>query len=68
MAKPARPVKTVTVIGSNPAMSASGAAALILHTLELGPVAFDVDMHAIEVIRKALTDCEIRLRQQKGTA
>lgn len=60
--------RTVTVIRSWPAGTASGATALVLDTRELGPIAFEIDLKAIEVLQRQLSDCARILSRAPGKA
>jgi hypothetical protein len=59
---------TVTVRRSWPAATATGAAALVLDTVENGPIAFVVSPEVIQIIRKNLLEIEELLSRGKGTA
>lgn len=59
---------TVTVRSSWSAMRPDGSTALVLDTLEQGPIAFAVDQRAIDALRRELTECEKNLQAPKGSA
>jgi hypothetical protein len=60
--------RTVTVIKSGASATADGRVALVLHTREVGTIAFEVDQQAIDVIRRDLLACENVLKSPKGKA
>ena len=60
---PAREIPTVTVVGSNTVARADGRTAIVLETMERGPIAFEVNLQNIELLRRQLTVAETVLRQ-----
>jgi hypothetical protein len=54
---------TVTVVGSQALGRPDGRAAIRLITKELGSIAFEVDQHAIDALRKEITAAEQMLRK-----
>lgn len=60
--------KTLTVRRSWPAATAAGATALVLDTVEEGPIAFYLPPEAIPAVRKALADAEALLARGPGKA
>jgi hypothetical protein len=54
---------TVTVVASQALGRPDGRAAIRLQTIELGPMAFEVNQHAIETLRRELAVAEQILRQ-----
>lgn len=62
-----RDVPTVTVIGSNAVARADGRAAIVLETKERGPIAFEVNLQSIAVLRRDLSAAETILHQQTET-
>jgi hypothetical protein len=63
-----RDVRTVTVIGSQSLARPDGRAAIRLETKELGSIAFEVNQHAIDTLRRDLALAETFLRQPTGNA
>jgi hypothetical protein len=63
-----RLLETVTVVRSQAMATATGATALVLTTLEVGPIAFVVTLETIEIIRADLRKAEAMLSQPRGTA
>jgi hypothetical protein len=61
-------VLTVTVIGSQSLARPDGRAAIRLETREMGSIAFEVDQHAIDTLRRELVTAETFLRQSTGKA
>jgi hypothetical protein len=59
-------LQTVRVTGSETLFRPDGLAAIRLDTLELGPIAFEVNQHAIDTLRKHLMAAEQFLRQPTG--
>jgi hypothetical protein len=56
---------TVTVLASMTLGRPDGRAAIMLQTKEFGPIAFEVDQHAIDTLRKELAAAETHLRRSK---
>ena len=56
---------TVMVIGSQPLVRPDGRNAILLDTLELGPIAFEVNQKSIDGLRLAIGAAETHLRQSK---
>jgi hypothetical protein len=54
---------TLTVVASQALGRPDGRAAIRLQTKELGSIAFEVDQHAIDSLRRALVLAEQMLRQ-----
>jgi hypothetical protein len=54
---------TVTVTSSQALGRPDGRVAILLGTRELGAIAFEVDQHAIDTLRRELTAAEQLLRQ-----
>jgi len=63
-----RDLPTVTVIGSRTVARADGRVAIMLDTQERGPIAFEVNLRGIEVLRKELNAAESILRQTNGNS
>lgn len=61
-------VPTITVKSSRSAIRADGLAGLIFETLEEGPIAFAVNLAAIEALRGHLAVLERHLKQCHPTA
>lgn len=61
-------VVTLTVTDSQAVGRADGTAGILLKSKEAPPIAFAVDLHAIELLRKHLTECERLLRTPTGKA
>jgi hypothetical protein len=61
-------LNTVTVLGSNAVGRPDGRVAIRLVTKEVGSIAFEVDQHAIDTLRKDLRAAEKLLRQKPGRA
>jgi hypothetical protein len=61
-------VRTVRVLGCQPLGRPDRRVAIRFDTLELGPIAFEVDQRTIDWIRKALTDIEFMLDRPGGNA
>lgn len=61
-------LSTVTVIGSQVAMTPEGATALVLTTEELGTTAFVLTLETIAIIRQELAHAETLLRLPIGRA
>ena len=59
---------TVTVRSSWTAATATGATGLVLDTAELGPIAFALNLEAIQTLRRQLDDAEAFLAQNPGHA
>ncbi len=59
---------TVTVTGSSTVARPDGRVAILLQTKQLGPIAFEVDQHAIDTLRRELVLAETFLRQSTGKA
>ena len=68
MNRPSGEYKTVLVRSSFPAVTPTGATALVLVTDPEGPIAFVVDLEKIQIIRKNLNDIEAMLSQGIGNA
>lgn len=68
MADQSRNVVTLTVLGSQAMGRPDGRAAIRLETKERGSIAFEVDQHAIDVLRRELATAETFLRQPTGKA
>lgn len=62
-----RDIPTVTVVGSNAVARADGRAAIVLETKERGPIAFEVSLQSIAVLRPGLAAAETILLRQTGT-
>ena len=60
--------ETVTVRGCWPAARPEGATALVLDTIEVGPIAFVLSPEAIAGIRQALADAEALMSRGVGRA
>ena len=60
-------LNTVTVVSAR-LVGREGATALALVTKEAGTIAFEIDLHAIETIRKTLDLAENFLRAQTGNS
>ena len=60
-----REVRTVTVIGSESMARPDGRVAIRLDTREIGSIAFEVDQHAIDALRRQLVNAEHTLRQTR---
>jgi hypothetical protein len=60
-------LNTVTVTAAR-LVGREGATALALVTKEAGTIAFEIDLHAIEIIRKTLDLAENLLRAQSGNS
>lgn len=58
--------RTVTVTHSSPMAQADGSTALLLETLEGGPIAFRIDAHAIALLRRQLGECEAILNRRSA--
>jgi hypothetical protein len=56
---------TVTLRGTDAFIRPGGRAAIRLDTIELGPIAFELDHQTIELIRQTLTTAETFLRQRE---
>ena len=63
-----RPITTVNVTDSQTVTRPDGTTALVLWTQELGPIAFRVDLRAVELLRSQLADAETILRTPIGRA
>lgn len=61
-------IGTLTVVGSGAAATPEGKVAIVLHTKEQGPIAFEVDQRAIDTLRRDLTAAEQFLHQPAGKA
>ena len=59
---------TVTVLSSWTAATPEGATALVLNTVESGPIAFSVNLENVRLLQKQLADAEAVLRQKPGNA
>ena len=60
--------RIVTVTRSETLMRPDGRAAILLETVELGAIAFEVDQHAIGTLRRHLSLAETFLQQRTGLA
>lgn len=60
--------RTVTVLHSQCARSATGAIALVLMTKEFGALALPLNERAIEVLRRDLTEAEMQMARKPGSA
>ena len=63
-----RELWTFTVTGSQSLGRADGRVAILLVTKERGPIAFEVTLQTIPLLRAELDRVEAALRQQAGTA
>jgi hypothetical protein len=61
-------LNTVTVISSRPLIHPEGRYAIELTTREVGPIAFEVDLRAIQILRKDLASIEASMNLLPGTA
>jgi hypothetical protein len=61
-------IRTLTVTGSRTAGRPDGRVAIVLETLEAGPIAFEVHLQAIASLRRELAAAEAFLRQSTGSA
>jgi hypothetical protein len=64
----AQEMPTLTVMGFGTAMTPEGQVALVMSTVEEGPIAFEVTEEAIVSLRVALASAETLLRQKPGRA
>jgi ribosomal protein L25 (general stress protein Ctc) len=67
-ARETKPLRTVTVTGSQSVAGPDGHVAIVLYTKEAGPIAFEVDQRAIDALRREIAAAETFLRQPKGHA
>jgi hypothetical protein len=63
-----RELWTFTVTGSQSLARADGRAAILLVTKERGPIAFEVSLETIPLLRKELDVLESALRRTAGNA
>jgi hypothetical protein len=63
-----REIWTFTVTGSQALARPDGRAAILLQTAERGPIAFEVTLQTIPLIRAELDRVEAALRQPVGNA
>lgn len=63
-----RDIPTMTVLGSQSVARADGRAAIVLTTQEKGPIAFEVNLQTIEILRRALAKAEEVLRAPPGNS
>lgn len=61
-------LNTVTIRRSWPAATATGANALVLDTVEMGPIAFVVTLETIQILRGELAKIEAQLTRPQGNA
>ena len=66
--RPDRVLQTVTVRSCWTAGAASGAVALVLDTVEVGPIAFAVTLETIGILRQELALAEAALGRPAGNA
>jgi hypothetical protein len=57
---------TVTVLASETLLRPDGRVAILLVTKEQGPIAFEVNQHAIDTLRLVLGNAETLLRRSEG--
>lgn len=58
----------VTVTGCQAATSIDGSVALVIHTVESGAIAFEVDVQTLDALRQAIGAADQFLRQRPGRA
>lgn len=63
-----RELPTFTVTGSQSLVRPDGRAAILLMTKERGPIAFEVTLQTIPILRKELALAEAALRAAPGNA
>jgi hypothetical protein len=63
-----RDLPTLSVAGSQTLARADGRVAILLDTIERGPIAFEVSLATIGILRQELSKAETLLRQQPGKA
>jgi hypothetical protein len=61
-------IRTVTVTASSVAASPDGVVAIVLDTLESGPIGFAVTLASCASLRNEIAAAETFLRQQQGKA
>jgi len=62
------PVRMVTVQGSSVAASPEGVVAMVLDTIESGPIGFQVSLEICAGLRRDIAAAEAFLRQKPGNA
>jgi hypothetical protein len=63
-----REIQTVRVKSAQTLATPDGRVAILLDTQEVGPIAFEVNLEAIDSLRRKLTDAETFLRIAKRQA
>ena len=61
-----REIPTLTVLGSQAVARADGRAAIVLTTQERGPIAFELNLQTIPLLRAGLDRIETILRRSPG--